>query len=149
MLCLQYIFAELRKKKVPWINHVCEGTKYIVFLWLFSGNSIANFPIYIWRTKWCVLMDSVGFSAIVKSELKLLWVWHVHEWISADADPFWKNSEGDGKKKKEKRKKEKRKKEEKKSMIIVVPSCLKDADGARTRSDQHFMSICNQSRNSY
>jgi hypothetical protein len=24
----------------------------------------------------------------------------------------------------------------KKSMIIVVPSCLKDADGARTRSDQ-------------
>jgi hypothetical protein len=31
----------------------------------------------------------------------------------------------------------KRKKEgEKKSMIIVVPSCLKDADGARTRSDQ-------------
>ena len=25
---------------------------------------------------------------------------------------------------------------EKKSMIIVVPSCLKDADGARTRSDQ-------------
>jgi hypothetical protein len=23
-----------------------------------------------------------------------------------------------------------------KSMIIVVPSCLKDADGARTRSDQ-------------
>jgi hypothetical protein len=26
---------------------------------------------------------------------------------------------------------------EKKSMIIVVPSCLKDADGARTRSDQH------------
>jgi hypothetical protein len=32
-------------------------------------------------------------------------------------------------------KREKRK-EEKKSMIIVVPSCLKDADGARTRSDQ-------------
>ena len=29
-----------------------------------------------------------------------------------------------------------KKKEEKKSMIIVVPSCLKDADGARTRSDQ-------------
>ena len=27
----------------------------------------------------------------------------------------------------------------KKSMIIVVPSCLKDTDGARTRSDQ-FMS---------
>ena len=26
--------------------------------------------------------------------------------------------------------------EEKKSMIIVVPSCLKDTDGARTRSDQ-------------
>ena len=36
---------------------------------------------------------------------------------------------------KRKRKKEKEK-EEKKSMIIVVPSCLKDADGARTRSDQ-------------
>ena len=35
------------------------------------------------------------------------------------------------------RKKEKEKeKEEKKSMIIVVPSCLKDADGARTHSDQ-------------
>ena len=34
-----------------------------------------------------------------------------------------------------KKKKERRKKEEKKSMIIVV-SCLKDADGARTRSDQ-------------
>ena len=33
----------------------------------------------------------------------------------------------------EERKKEE---EEKKSMIIVVPSCLKDADGARTRSDQ-------------
>jgi hypothetical protein len=32
----------------------------------------------------------------------------------------------------EKREKE----EEKKSMIIVVPSCLKDANGARTRSDQ-------------
>jgi hypothetical protein len=27
---------------------------------------------------------------------------------------------------------------EKKSMIIVVPSCLKDADGARTRSDQNI-----------
>jgi len=46
-------------------------------------------------------------------------------------NPFWKNSEGGGKK--EERKKEE---EEKKSMIIVVPSCLKDADGARTRSDQ-------------
>ena len=46
-------------------------------------------------------------------------------------NPFWKNSEG-GRKKKE----ESRKKKEKKSMIIVVPSCLKDADGARTRSDQ-------------
>jgi hypothetical protein len=34
------------------------------------------------------------------------------------------------------REKERREKEEKKSMIIVVPSCLKDADGARTRSDQ-------------
>merc|ERR1712148_129881 len=45
-------------------------------------------------------------------------------------NPFWKNSD-DGRKRK--RKKEK---EEKKSMIIVVPSCLKDADGARTRSDQ-------------
>ena len=33
--------------------------------------------------------------------------------------------------------KKKRKKEEKMSMIIVVPSCLKDADGARTRSDQN------------
>jgi hypothetical protein len=32
-------------------------------------------------------------------------------------------------------------KEEKKSMIIVVPLCLKDADGARTRSDQ-FFNIC-------
>ena len=32
---------------------------------------------------------------------------------------------------------EKREKEEKKSMIIVVPSCLKDADGARTRLDQN------------
>ena len=40
----------------------------------------------------------------------------------------------------EKRKKEKREKE-KKSMIIVVPSCLKDADGARTRSDQ-LWSLC-------
>ena len=29
----------------------------------------------------------------------------------------------------------------KKSMIIVVPSCLKDADGARTRSDQNQLSI--------
>jgi hypothetical protein len=37
---------------------------------------------------------------------------------------------------KEKKRKEKREKE-KKSMIIVVPSCLKDADGARTRSDQN------------
>jgi hypothetical protein len=36
---------------------------------------------------------------------------------------------------KKERKKEKKRKE-KKSMIIVVPSCLKDADGARTRSDQ-------------
>ena len=32
-----------------------------------------------------------------------------------------------------------KKKEEKKSMIIVVPSCLKAADGARTRSDQKFL----------
>ena len=48
-------------------------------------------------------------------------------------NPFWKNSEG-GRKKKKERKKEK----EKKSMIIVVPSCLKDADGARTRSDQNL-----------
>jgi hypothetical protein len=31
---------------------------------------------------------------------------------------------------------EKKERREKKSMIIVVPSCLKDADGARTRSDQ-------------
>jgi hypothetical protein len=31
-----------------------------------------------------------------------------------------------------------REKEEKKSMIIVVPSCLKDADGARTSSDQKY-----------
>ena len=46
-------------------------------------------------------------------------------------NPFWKNSD-DGRRKKEERKK----KEEKKSMIKVVPSCLKDADGARTRSDQ-------------
>jgi hypothetical protein len=40
--------------------------------------------------------------------------------------------------KKERKKDEKRekRKEEKKSMIIVVPSCLKDADGTRTRSDQ-------------
>jgi hypothetical protein len=29
---------------------------------------------------------------------------------------------------------------EKKSMIIVVPSCLKDVDGARTRSDQNTAS---------
>ena len=35
-----------------------------------------------------------------------------------------------------KRKERREKKEEKMSMIIVVPSCLKDADGARTRSDQ-------------
>ena len=34
-------------------------------------------------------------------------------------------------------KEEKKKRKEKKSMIIVVPSCLKDADGARTRSDQN------------
>ena len=35
------------------------------------------------------------------------------------------------------RKKERRekKRKEKKSMNIVVPSCLKDADGVRTRSD--------------
>ena len=46
-------------------------------------------------------------------------------------NPFWKNSDDGRKKEKEKEK------EEKKSMIIVVPSCLKDADGARTRSDQH------------
>ena len=31
---------------------------------------------------------------------------------------------------------ERRREKEKKSMIIVVPLCLKDADGARTRSDQ-------------
>ena len=39
----------------------------------------------------------------------------------------------------EERKKERKRKrkKEKKSMIIVVPSCLKDADGARTRSDQN------------
>ena len=43
------------------------------------------------------------------------------------------------------KKKERKKKEEKKSMIIVVPSCLKDADGARTRSDQKisFRGVCN------
>jgi hypothetical protein len=41
-------------------------------------------------------------------------------------NPFWKNSDGG----------RREKKREKKSMIIVVPSCLKDADGARTRSDQ-------------
>ena len=40
-----------------------------------------------------------------------------------------------------KKKKERRKKEEKKSMIIVVPSCLKDADGARTRSDQFYLLV--------
>ena len=42
------------------------------------------------------------------------------------------------------RKKEKRREREKKSMIIVVPSCLKDADGARTRSDQNSvqLSLC-------
>ena len=33
---------------------------------------------------------------------------------------------------------ERKKRKEKKSMIIVVPSCLKDADGARTRSDQNM-----------
>ena len=33
------------------------------------------------------------------------------------------------------------KEEEKKSMIIVIPSCLKDADGARTRSDQNSEEI--------
>jgi hypothetical protein len=38
------------------------------------------------------------------------------------------------------RKKEREK--EKKSMIIVVPSCMKDADGARTRSDQNNESTC-------
>ena len=36
---------------------------------------------------------------------------------------------------------EKKKEEEKKSMIIVVPSCLKDADGAHTRSDQNKESV--------
>ena len=56
-------------------------------------------------------------------------------------NPFWKNS--DGGRKKGRKKKERRKKKEKKSMIIVVPSCLKDADGARTRSDQK--SSCHQS----
>ena len=35
------------------------------------------------------------------------------------------------------REKREREKREKKSMIIVVPSCLKDADGARTCSDQN------------
>ena len=35
-----------------------------------------------------------------------------------------------------KKRKRREKRKEKKSMIIVVPSCLKDADGARTRSDQ-------------
>ena len=39
------------------------------------------------------------------------------------------------------RRKKKKEEEEKKSMIIVVPSCLKDADGARTRSDQNIFSI--------
>ena len=48
-------------------------------------------------------------------------------------NPFWKNSDGGEREKRKERKKE----EEKKSMIIVVPSCLKDADGARTRSDQN------------
>ena len=38
---------------------------------------------------------------------------------------------------KERKKEERKKEEEKKSMIIVVPSCLKDADGARTRLDQN------------
>ena len=47
-------------------------------------------------------------------------------------NPFWKNSDGGEREKR---------KEEKKSMIIVVPSCLKDADGARTRSDQ-LWSLC-------
>ena len=37
------------------------------------------------------------------------------------------------------RKEKERKRKEKKSMIIVVPSCLKDADGARTRSDQFWV----------
>jgi hypothetical protein len=37
-------------------------------------------------------------------------------------------------------------KEEKKSMIIVVPSCLKDADGARTRSDQYKQETCRDIR---
>ena len=49
-------------------------------------------------------------------------------------NPFWKNSD-DGRKKEKEKEKKKKKKEEKKSMIIVIPSCLKDADGARTRSD--------------
>jgi hypothetical protein len=35
----------------------------------------------------------------------------------------------------------KRKEEEIKSMIIEIPSCLKDADGARTRSDQKLTAI--------
>ena len=46
-------------------------------------------------------------------------------------NPFWKNSD-EGR--------EGERKKGKKSMIIVVPSCLKDADGARTRSDQDFSS---------
>ena len=39
------------------------------------------------------------------------------------------------------RKKERKKRKEKKSMIIVVPSSLKDADGARTCSDQNAAPI--------
>ena len=41
----------------------------------------------------------------------------------------------------EREEEKKKRKAEKKSMIIVVPSCLKDADGARTRSDQKI-NIC-------
>ena len=44
-------------------------------------------------------------------------------------NPFWKNSD-DG------RKNERKREREKKTMIIVVPSCLKDADGTCTGSDQ-------------
>ena len=89
VLCLQYIFAEVKKEKVPGIIHYLFGKgKHIFFLSLISDNLI-QFTYFFWNFHFTSLEQNclcwrrlhemfqiIGFSAIDKYEFKLF---HMNE----------------------------------------------------------------------
>ena len=74
-LCLQYIFAEVKKEKVPGIVHFLfvTWTKHMVFLSLIYDINLPNISLWhLWRLRQKVLNQ--GFSTIDKYEFKLFYM---------------------------------------------------------------------------